>query len=42
MGVIQLLGKRGMDGDGHPLSEAFGVLVEGIMEAEVPVKAGPG
>ena len=40
--VLQLMGKRGMDGDGHPLRETLGVLVEGIMEAEVPPSPVPG
>ena len=35
MDILQLLRKRGMDGDVDFLREALGVLVEGIMEAEV-------
>ena len=41
MDILQLLRERG-DGDVDFLCEALGVLVEGIMEAEVSVKAGAG
>ena len=38
--ILELLRKRGMDGDVDFLREALGVLVEGIMDAEASVKAG--
>ncbi len=42
MDVLELLRKRGMDGDIDFLREALGVLVEGIMDAEVSAKTGAG
>ena len=42
MDVLELLRKRGMDGDVDFLREALAVLVEGIMDAEASVKAGAG
>ena len=42
MDVLELLHKRGMDGDVDFLREALAVLVEGIMDAEASVKAGAG
>ena len=43
MDILELLLKRGMDGDVDFLREALvGLLVEGIMEAEVLVKSGAG
>ena len=38
MNLLELLRKRGMGGDMDFLREALGVLVEGIMDAEVSVK----
>ena len=38
MDVLELLRKRGMDGDVDFLREALGVLVEGIMDAEVSAR----
>ena len=35
MDVLELLRKRSLDGDVDLLREALGVLVEGIMDAEV-------
>lgn len=40
MDLLGLLRKRGMDGDVDFLREALGVLVEGIMDAEVTAKIG--
>ena len=42
MDILELLRKRGLDGDVDFLREALGVLVEGIMDAEASVKAGAG
>ena len=42
MDILELLRKRGMDGDVDFLREALAVLVEGIMDAEVSAKAGAG
>ena len=42
MDILELLRKRGLDGDVDFLREALGVLVEGIMDAEVSVKTGAG
>ena len=39
---MELLHKRGMDGDVDFLREALAVLVNGIMGAEASVKAGAG
>ena len=39
---MELLRKRGMDGDVDFLREALGVLVEAIMDGEASVKAGAG
>ena len=38
MDILELLRKRGMDGDVDFLREALAVLVEGIMDAEVSAK----
>ena len=40
MELLELLRKRGMDGDVDFLREALQVLVEGIMEAEVSAQIG--
>ena len=40
MDLLELLRKRGMDGDVDFLLEALGVVAQGIMDAEVPVKTG--
>ena len=40
MDLLELLRKRGMDGDVDFLREALGVLVEGIMDAEVSGRIG--
>lgn len=40
MDVLELLRKKGMDGDVDFPREALGVLVEGIMDAEVSAKTG--
>ena len=40
MDILGLLRKRGLDSDVDFLREALGVLVEGIMDAEVSVKTG--
>ena len=40
MDILELLRKRGLDGDVDFLREALTVLVEGIMDAEASVKAG--
>ena len=40
MDILELLRKRGLDGDVDFLREALGILVEGIMDAEVSVKTG--
>ena len=42
MVILELLRKRGMDGDVDFLREALAVLVEGIMDTEASVKAGAG
>ena len=42
MDVLELLRKRGMDGDVDFLLEALGVVARGLMEAEVTVKTGAG
>ena len=42
MDLLELLRKRGMDGDVDFLREALGVLVDGLMDAEASVKAGAG
>ena len=42
MDILELLRKRGMDGDVDFLREALAVLVEGIMDTEVSAKAGAG
>ena len=42
MDILELLHKRGMDGDVDFLREALAVLVNGIMGAEASVKAGAG
>ncbi|MYC07245.1 MAG: hypothetical protein F4X57_08750 [Chloroflexi bacterium] len=42
MDILELLRKRGMDGDVDFLREALGVLVEGIMDTEVSMKTGAG
>ena len=42
MDVLELLRKRGMDGDVDFLREALQVLVEGIMDAEVSAQIGAG
>ena len=38
MDLLELLRKRGMDGDVDLLREALRVLVDGIMDAEVSAK----
>lgn len=40
MDLLELLRKRGMDGDVDFLLEALGVVAQGIMDAEVTVKTG--
>ena len=40
MDLLELLRKRGMDGDVHFLREALRVLVDGIMDAEVSAQIG--
>ncbi len=42
MDLLELLRKRGMDGEVDFLREALGVLVEGIMDSEASVQAGAG
>ncbi len=42
MDILELLHKRGMDGDLDFLREALAVLVNGVMGAEASVKAGAG
>ena len=42
MDLLELLRKRGMDGDVDFLRETLGVLVDGLMDAEASVKAGAG
>ena len=42
MDILELLRKRGMDGDVDFLREALGVLVDGIMDAEASAGAGYG
>ena len=42
MDILELLRKRGMDGDVDFLREALAVLVDGIMDGEASVKAGAG
>ena len=42
MNILELVRKRGLDGDIDFLREALGVLVEDIMAAEASVKAGAG
>ena len=42
MDILRLLHKRGMGGGGDFRREAVGVLVEGIMEAEVSANAEAG
>ena len=42
MDILELLHKRGMDGDLDFLREALAVLVNGLMDAEASVKAGAG
>ena len=42
MDILELLRKRGMDGDADFLREALAVLVDGLMDAEASVKAGAG
>ena len=42
MDLLELLRKRGMDGDVDFLREALGVLVDELMDAEASVKAGAG
>ena len=42
MDLLELLRKRGMDGDVDFLREALGVLVDGIMDGKASVKAGAG
>ena len=42
MDILELLHKRGMDGDVDFLREALAVLVDGIMDGEASVKAGVG
>jgi len=42
MDILELLHKRGMDGDLDFLREALAVLVNGIMGAEASVQAGAG
>ena len=42
MDLLELLRKRGMDGDVDFLLEALGVVAQGIMDAEVTVKTGAG
>ena len=41
MDLLELLRKRGMDGDVDFLREALQVLVEGIMDAEVSAQSAP-
>ena len=40
MDLLELLRKRGMNGDVDFLPEALGVVAHGLMEAEVTVKTG--
>ena len=42
MDLLELLRKRGADGDVDFLLEALGVVAQGLMEAEVTVKTGAG
>ena len=42
MDILELLRKRGLDEDVDFLREALGVLVEGIMDAEVSTRTGAG
>ena len=42
MDLLELLRKRGMDGDVDFLREALAVLVDGLMDAEASLKAGAG
>ena len=41
MDLLELLRKRGMDGDVDLLREALRILVDGIMDAEVPPRSAP-
>ena len=40
MDILELLRKRGLNGDVDFLLEALGVVAQGLMEAEVTVKTG--
>ena len=42
MDLLELLRKRGLDGDVDFLREALQVLVEGVMDAEVSARIGAG
>lgn len=42
MDVLELLRKRGMDGDVDFLRDALKVLVDGVMDAEVSAQVGTG